>query len=210
MKRISVLLIALFAVVAISALSVAGASAKEKTVLKLSTAKGALAPGAKVKDFSSNLITETPEGNLECEESTIGWELKKNGATKDEGSATEDNEAGSYEGLGCKTSLGAAKITASGLPWPIKLSDKGSGEIKGNKKVVFTSEFLAGAAKGVSCTLEASKVKFAFNTTGPVKLTVTKQKFKAAKNGNPLCPKEGHLSGEFNMTSEGEPVEASL
>lgn len=211
MKRIPVLLLALFAIVAISAISVAGASgAKEKTVLKLSTSKGALAPGAKVKDFSSNLITETAAGNLECEESTIGWELSKNEAKKDEGSATEDIEAGTYEGLGCKTSLGAAKITASGFAWPIKLSDKGTGEIKGSKKVVFTSEFVGGEAKGFTCTLEAAKVKFTFNTTGPVKLTVTKQKFKAAKHSNAVCPKEGHLSGEFNMTSEGEPVEASL
>ena len=209
MKRISPLLLTLFAIVAISAIIVAGASAaKEKTVLKLSTAKGQLAPGAKVKDFSSNLITETAAGNLECEESTIGWELTKNAAKKAEGTATEDIESGNYEGLGCKTSLGAAKITASGFPWPIKLSEKGTGEIKGSKKVAFTADFLTHG--DITCTLEAAKVKFTFNTSGPVTLTVTKQKFKAAKHSNALCPKEGLLSGSFNMTSEGEPVEASL
>jgi len=206
MKRIAILGLAL---VAVLALAVVGASAKAP-VLTLKTAKGPLAAGAKISEFSSNLITVTKTGTLECEKSTINAQLTTNGATKDKGSATEDLEEGNYEGIkgACKTSLGPAKITASGFPWPLVLSAKGTGEIKGTKKVKFSSEFLGGPAKGIVCPFEASKIKFALVTSGPVKLTVTNQKFKLAKGSNAACPKEGLLSGEFNMTSGGETVEA--
>lgn len=211
MKRITILGFALAALVALFALGGSSASAaKEKTVLTLSTAKGGpLKTGAKVKDFSSNLITTTKDGNLECEESTIEWELTKNAATKDTGTGAKDTETGDYEGIpgACKTALGPAKITAAGLG-AISLSDKGSGELKGSKKISYTAEFVdLGDAK---CTLEGTKVKFSMNTSGPVKLTVTNQKFKAPKGSAPACPKEGTLSGEFNMTSEGEVVEAKV
>jgi hypothetical protein len=212
MKRITILGFALAALIALAALSVSSASgAKEKTVLTLSTAKGGpLKTGAKVKDFSNNLITETKDGNLECEESTIEWELTKNAATKDTGTGAKDTEFGDYEGIpgACKTGkYGPAYITAVGLG-PISLSDKGSGELKGSKKISYTAEFVD--LGGAKCTLEGTKAKFTMNTSGPVKLTITKQKFKAPKGSNAACPKEGTLSGEFNMTSEGEVVEAKV
>ncbi len=214
MRRIGILGLALVAVVAFSAMSVASASAKK--VVQLSTKAGPLATNAKISDFSSNLITAAEGKALECEESTINWTLKENPAAKLSGLSEEDIETGNFEGKpgACKTSLGPADVTAGGFPWAITLLNSGKGEIKGSAPktdVKFTAKWVAPSpAAGIECTFEATKVKFAYNLGGPVKLTVAKAKFKAPKGGNALCPKKGELSGEFNMTSGGEAVEATI
>lgn len=212
MKRITVLGLALVALAALAVMGATGASAKEKKVLTLSTKKGALKAGAEITDFSSNLITKTKSGNLECEKSTLNWKLASNESATDKGSSEEDIETGEYEGIpgGCKSSIGAAKVKAELFPWSISVSDNGKGEIKGTKKVKFAAEWVGGVGKGIACAFEASTVKFAITTSGPVKITVKEQKFKVAKGSNAACPKEGELSGEYGMTSEGETVEAKV
>ena len=213
MRRIGILVLALVAVVAFSAMSVASASAK--TVVKLSTKAGPLPANAKISDFSSNLITSAEGKALECEESTINWTLKENLVVKLAGVSEEDIETGNFEGKpgACKTSLGPANVTASGYPWAIALLKNGKGEIKGavaKSKIKFTAKWVAPSpAAGVECSFEATKVKFTYNLGGPVKLTVAKAKFKAPKGSFALCPKKGELSGEFDMTSGGEAVEAT-
>lgn len=212
MRRITVLGVALVALVGLAVMSTAGASAKEKEVLTLFTAKGPLKAGAIITDVSSNLITKTKAGDLECEESRLNWKLAKNESTTVKGASEEDIETGNYEGIpgACKSSLGAANVKAELFPWPISVSDKGKGEIKGTKKVKFSAEWVGGVGKGIACAFEASTVKFTINTSGPVKITVTEQKFKVAKGSNTACPKEGELSGEYGMTSGGETVEAKV
>ncbi len=218
MRRIGILVIALASVVAFSAMSVASASAKK--VVILAQEEDALPNGTIIEDFSSNLITTSEAGNLECEESTITWELTANSLPKVLGANATDLESGNFEGKpgACKTSLGAATVTAGGYPWSVALLKNGKGEIKGTPKVKFTAKWLPGSAGyPVACTFEATKVKFTWNApkseevpTKEVKLTVTKAKFKAPKGGVPLCPKKGELSGEFNMTAGGKPVEGIL
>jgi len=210
MRRIGTLALALVAVVSFSAMSVASASAKK--VVELSTPAGPLAANAEISDFSSNLITLAEGKALECEASTINWKLDQNLVVKVKGVSEEDIETGNFEGKpgACKTSLGPAIVTAAGYPWPITLSKNGKGQIKGgppNSKIKFTANWGGGA---LECTFEATKVNFKYNLGGPVKLTVEKAKFKAPKGQNALCPKKGELSGEFNMTSGGEVVEAKI
>ncbi len=161
MRRIGILGLALVAVVAFSAMSVASASAKK--VVQLSTKAGPLATNAKISDFSSNLITSAEGKALECEESTITWTLKENLVAKVPGLSEEDIETGNFEGKpgACKTSIGPANVTAGGFPWAIALLKNGKGEIKGSvakTAVQFTAKWVAPSpAAGIECTFEATE-----------------------------------------------------
>ncbi len=208
MRRISIMGLCLVSLLAFSAAAAGSASAK--TVLIAKTAKGKLAPGATLTAFSSNLVFVTSAGNLECSENTLTGTLETNESAKDKGKVTKEASKGKEAGGLCKTSaFGPTEIAASGFPWPVEFNTKGITKIKGTKKVTFTSTFPdAGNAK---CVFEAAKVESKFNTNGPVKITTTKQVFKRAKKGSAeICPEKGELSGEFNLTSNGEVVEGEL
>lgn len=207
MKRLSIvgLLVA-----ALCLMITGSALAKGATNLTLSTAKGPLAAGASVTASSSNLIFETSAGNLECSSNILEGTVGNNGSKKDKGSITKEESKGGEAGGLCKTTtpFGAAEISTSNLPWSDEFTSKGVNEVKG-KKVSFTSTFPG--AGGVKCTFEASKVKSTFKIGGALKITTSKQKFKASKSlSNPQCPKEGTLSGEFSVTSGGETVTSEL
>ncbi len=207
MRRIRIAGLCLVAVFALGAMA---SSASAKTVLTLKTKKGALTSGSEVKAFSSNLVFKTAAGNLECSENTLTGALETNGAAKDKGKVTTETSKGKEAGGLCKTSaFGPAEIVSSGFPWKIEFTTKGVVKLKGTKKVTFTSTFPgAGNAK---CIFESSKVESKFNTSGPVTITTSKQVFKRAKKGSAeICPEKGELSGEFNVTSGGETVEAEL
>ncbi len=207
MKRLSLVGLLL---VALGAMIASNAFAKGATNLTLSTAKGALAAGATVKAESSNLIFETSAGNLECTTNILEGTVANNGSKKDNGSITKETSTGGEAGGLCKTTtiLGPTEISTSNLPWADEFTSKGVNEVKG-KKVSFTSTFPN--AGGAKCIFEASKVKSSFTIGGPVKITTTKQKFKANKSlSNAQCPKEGTLSGEFTLSSGGETVSSEL
>jgi len=209
MKRMRIMGLSLVAVFALAAMFASGASAK--TVLTLKTAKGALAPGAQLVASSSNLVFVTSTGNLECSSNVLTGTVKVNGAAKDTGTVTEEASTGLEGGGACKTTtgLGPAVITSSGFPWPIEYKTTGASSIKGTKKIVFTSVFVD--AGDATCVYEAAKVASKINTSGVVTQTTTNQVFKAnKKTSNAACPKEGKLSGEFSLTSDGEVVSAEL
>jgi hypothetical protein len=206
--KIAGLFVALLALGAIFA-AVASATAKP-TLLTLKTAKGVLATGAALKAESSNLIFVTSAGNLECSSNVLTGTVKKNNETKDEGSVTEESSTGHETNNECKTTtpLGPAEIKSSGFPWPTIFTDKGVAEVKGTKKVIFTSVF---PSAGATCTFESSKVKASFTIGGPLKIKTTNQVFKInKKTSTSVCPKEGKLSGEFSLNSSGETIESEL
>jgi hypothetical protein len=207
-------LVAVFAVAAIAA-----SAASAKTVLTLSTPAGPLATGAKISTFSSNLVFTTSAGNLECEENELRGTLSVNNSTKDKGSVTEEESKGDFDGIpgACKTSAtGPVLIVSSGFPWPVEFTSKGTGKVKGTKKVTFDSEFLALEGPNNHCTFEASTVANTFNvstTKAPMTITTKEQVFKHAKKAahqSSLCPSEGKLSGSFTGTSNGETLEDQL
>jgi hypothetical protein len=224
MTRIKMMGLCLVAVFAFAAVMATGASAKEAKPkppknITLSTPKGALATGAKIDTFSSNLIFETTAGNLECEENDIIGSVSSNDTKKDEGPVTEEISKGSFDGIpgACKTSAtGPVDIVSSDLPWKVIFSAKGTGEVKGGPKIIFTSTFLALEPPNNKCTFEASKTKTTFGlstTKAPITITTTKQTFKHAKkaaNQSTLCPASGVLSGTFTGTSGGETLEDQL
>jgi hypothetical protein len=206
MRRSWVAVSMVAAVLAVSVSAAAGSSTPKN--LTASTAKGPLVAGQEVKGVSTNLTFVTAAGNLECSSNVIVGTEKTNGAKTIEGTITEESSTGEEPGHKCKTTtpLGAAEIKATGFPWPTKFSYKGVNEVKGTKKVSFTSVF----SGGVTCTFEASKVKSTFTIGGPARIHTNNQVFKTSKTSNPACPKEGKLSGEWTLTSDGETVESEL
>jgi len=209
MKRMRIMGLCLVAVFAVTAAFAGSASAK--TVLTLKTKKGPLAAGASLVAESSNLIFVTSTGNLECSSNILTGTVGNNGAAKDKGTVTKESSTGEEAGGLCKTTtpLGPAEIVASGFPWPIEYTTKGTSAVKGTKKVAFTSTFPG--AGGAKCEYESAKVESTFNTSGVITQTTTNQVFKVnKKTSNAACPKEGKLSGSFKLFSGGEAVEAEL
>ncbi len=221
MQRIKIMGLALVAILAMTALVASTASAKESKNLVLKDPSGVIAAGATVTATSTNLTTVTAAGNLECENAALPTVIKTNSAAKDLGTSSEDLNYGDYLGIegACKTSAaGPAIITTSDFPWSASFSDKGAEEEKGNKKVVFTSTFLALEGPKNKCTFEASKIKSTFpvgKEGHPVNLefTTTNQSFKLnskAPDTAAICPKTGLLSGNWNVTDANGQVTNEL
>jgi hypothetical protein len=216
MRRIRIIGACLVAVLALGAMTAVSASAaKEKPVVKLSTSKGLLAEGAELKGISSNLIFVTNAGTLECSSNVLTGTLANNNATKDKGSFTSESSTGglSYEGKEhlCKTSglLGAVEIESKNFPWPTEFTTKGTNALKGTKKVSFQSTFVESG--NLKCTFEAGKVSSTITTSGNLEIKTSNQLFKInKKTSNAACPKEGHLTGTFAVTSGGETVKIEL
>jgi hypothetical protein len=210
MKRIKIMGLALVAILAMSALVASTASAKESKNLVLKDPSGLIPTGTTINAESTNLITETAAGNLECENALLPTVLSTNSAVKDKGSSTTDFNYGKYLGIegACKTSsAGPAIITTSAFPWSAEFSDKGAQTEKGTKKVTFTSTFL-GLAPPNKCTFEAAKISSTFpvgkeGKPVPLVFQTTNQLFKLntkAAGTAPICPPTGKLSGTWNVT----------
>jgi alpha-tubulin suppressor-like RCC1 family protein len=180
-----------------------------KGVVLSTKAQGMLAPGAPISGFSPDLVFYAAGAELVCPSNTLTGVLNSNGATKDKGDVSAGVSEGEEASEGCKTStLGPASIEWSGFRWPIEFTDKGKISIKGTKAVVFRATFPA--LENATCAFESKKIASTFNTKGPVTIRITAQTFKGAKGNAGLCAKDGKLSGTFNLTSEGEPVQAEL
>jgi hypothetical protein len=171
--------------------------------------KGVLEPGGPLGAFSANLIFETAAGNFECEESRLeGTLLSNSQKAKDNASMTKASLKGNFDGIpgACKTSAtGPALTEASGFPWLTEFTKKGTGKLKGTKKITFTTTFLALEPPNNKCTFEAATVKFTFplsSTPQPLVPTITKQTFKhnkKAANQTAICPASGVMSGTFDV-----------
>jgi hypothetical protein len=216
MRRIRIIGACLVAVLALGAMTAVSASAKEKPVLKLSTTgKGLLGEGAEIKGSSSNLVFVTGSGTLECSSNVLTGTLTNNSSTKDKGAFTGESSTGGLTYMGkehlCKTSglLGAVEIESIAFPWPTEFTTKGTNLLKGTKKVTFVSTFVENG--DIKCTFEASKVSSTIATSGNLEIKTSNQLFKLGKKtSNAACPKEGHLTGTFNLTSGGEQVKVEL
>jgi hypothetical protein len=224
MQRIKIMGLALVAVLAMSAMVASTASAKapkESKLLVLKDPSGVIPNGTLVTATSTNLVTVTSAGNLECEHAELPTKITTNSAVKDLGTSSEDLNYGDYLGIegACKTSAaGPAIITTSAFPWPSSFSDKGAQEEKGTKKVTFTSTFLALEGPKNKCTFEAAKLKSTFpvgKAGHPVNLefVTANQVFKLNKKAPDtaaICPTEGKLSGNWNVTDANGQVTNEL
>jgi hypothetical protein len=213
MTRIKIMGLALVAILAMSALvaSTASAVTKESKNLILKDPSGIIPAGTTITASSTNLVTVTAAGTLECEHAELPTVLTNNNAVKVLGKSTEDKNYGDYLEIpgACKTSsAGPAVITTSAFPWSAEFSKKGETE-KGTKKVTFTSTFL-GIAPPNKCTFEATKLTSTFpigKAGSPVALsfTTTNQLFKLNKKAAgtaAICPPEGKLSGVWTVADE--------
>ncbi|MGA2319548.1 MAG: hypothetical protein ABSG95_02240 [Solirubrobacteraceae bacterium] len=214
MRIIGLCLVAVFALSAVVAGTASAAKAKPKLILKI---KGgaALTVGANVQFFSSNLKTVTSGGTLECSENTLYGKVTENESIKaDKISVTEETSVGAEEYNGekhlCHVSgaLGPTKITSGKFPWPGEFTVKKTQVLKGSAKVEFTSVFPE--AGGTTCHFEDAKITSKFNVGGPLIVTTTGAKFKPGSGSSKACPKLGTLGGTFEVTSEGQQVEAEL
>ena len=221
MQRIKIMGLALVAILAMTALVASTASAKESKNLVLKDPSGVIPAGTVVTASSTDLVTVTAAGNLECEDAALPTKITSNSAAKDLGTSSEDLNYGDYLGIegACKTSAaGPAIITTSDFPWSASFSDKGAEEEKGTSKVTFTSTFLALEGPKNKCTFEASKIKSTFpvgKEGHPVNLefTTTNQTFKLnskAPDTAAICPKTGLLSGNWNVTDTNGQVTNEL
>jgi len=221
MKRIKIMGLALVAVLAMSAVVASAASAKESKNLVITDPAGMVAAGTTLNAESSNLVTVTSAGNLECEHALLPTVLGNNNSTKDKGSSTTDFNYGSYLGIegACKTSAaGPAIITTSAFPWSAEFTSKGAETEKGTKKVTFTSTFLALEGPNNKCTFEAAKIASTF-TVGkekagvPLVFHTKNQLFKLNKKAAgtaPICPTEGKLTGDWTVTDANGAVSVEL
>jgi len=223
MKRIKTMGLALVAIMAIGVVLAGSASAS--TILTFRDSSGPLANGTEIKASSSNLVTVTTSGTLECENSIISATTTNNKSSKLLSLSEKDEEFGNFLEIpgACKTSIGApVEIVTSKFPWKLEFKASGaagtnyvkSGVTKG--KVTFTSEFLVPelGAKN-KCEFEAAKITSSFNAGAPGKpvplaFTTTNQIFKLnAKfpNTASICPKEGKLSGNWTVSDAVGTVE---
>lgn len=220
MKRIKIMGLALVALFAMSAMT-SSAFAKESKNLVIRDPSGIVSTGTVITASSTNLVTVTSAGNLECEHAELPATLTSNNAKDDLGSSTEDLNFGDYDGIpgACKTSAaGPAIITTSAFPWSAEFTDKGVEEEKGSKDVTFTSEFLALSPPDNKCQFTAAKIESTFPVGKEghpvnVEFTTKNQKFKLnskAAGTAPICPKEGLLSGNWNVTDAAGQVTDEL
>jgi len=226
MQRFKIMGLAVFAVMAMSVVIVSSASAVN-IVLRDST--GVIPAGTTITAESTNLVTVTAAGNLECEHNVLPATLSNNNSSKVKSSSTEEKSFGKYleiEGA-CKTSsAGPAMINTSDFPWTEEykyVATKKIGQVivKGNalgtKKVEFTSTFL-GLAPPNKCNFTAAKILSTFNpgpvgSPAPLEFTTTNQIFKLNKKAPgtaPICPPEGKLSGTWTSTDSNGAVSAEL
>ena len=223
MKRIKIMGLALVAILAMSALVAGTASAAESKNLVLKDPAGLIKAPATITATSTNLVTVTSAGNLECEHAELPVVIGNNSSTKIKGTSTEDFNYGNYLGIegACKTSAaGPAIITTSAFPWSAEFKNKagtGAETEKGTKKVTFTSTFLALAPPN-KCTFEASKISSTFpigkeGSPIPLEFTTTNQTFKLNKKiagTAPICPTTGLLSGNWAVSDANGVVTVEL
>ena len=226
MQRLKIMGLAAVAVMAMSAILVSSASAVN-VILRDPT--GIIPAGTVTTAESTNLVTVTAAGNLECEHNVLPATLTNNNSSKVKATANEELSFGSYLGIegACKTSsAGPAAIETKDFPWPVEYKYSGTlktGEVfvKGNplgtKKVEFTSTFL-GLAPPNKCTFTAGKIlsKFPAGPAGspvPLVFTTTNQIFKLNKKAPgtaAICPPEGKLSGEWTATDANGAISVEL
>ncbi len=173
--------------------------------------KGALAPGAPLEAFSSNLIEETAAGNLECTENAMFGTLSNNSGVSDNATINAAISAGNESIPGaCKSSAaGPVLVQWGGLPWAAALSAKGKTLVKNNLLTV-SAEFLALPPGENTCTYATPVITATNSTSGPVTITLTKQLFKFKSGTTSACPPAASTSGTFSLSSQGEPVEAEI
>jgi hypothetical protein len=208
-KAVGIVVLALLAIGALMATT--ASAAKEKPPLVLRTAKGVLKEKAEVKATSKNVVTTTTAGKVECTETVLTGEVTTNEKPKNILSYATATLTGAEAEKACKSSVaaGAAKVTASHVPWREELSAEGKAVLKG---VAIEEDFANGEKCVYTARAKGKSNVGAHEKPEAITQTFEKGKLELKKHGTTgsetTCPKEGELSGTFTLTSAGETVEA--
>ncbi|MBS1878871.1 MAG: hypothetical protein JST31_05115 [Actinobacteria bacterium] len=183
------------------------ASAANVTLHENTAGGAALAVGAPIKGFSTNLKFKTTEITLECGESEVKGTVATNSAEPADVSLTE----GRFQSGGgaCKTSnpLVFADITPEGLPWRIHFFANGTTKITGAK---FKATLTSGGISIKTCVYEKAEIADTFNFNAALIDTITNQVLNLnVAQSSATCPATGELSGSFSVTSGGNAVVAT-
>ncbi len=189
----------------------AGGAAAAKSELTLKTAGGVLAPGAPLVISSTHVVWQTPAVRIECSTAELTGTLSSNGAAKDLASfGSALFEGHEIEGACKSNNMGPATFSITGVPWKLEMSKKGTAELKGSKKLIATVTFI-GRPESPKCTFEAKSVATSLPTSGAVTITWTEALFTRSKKGNAsVCPGEAKVSASWQLSSNGEALEAEL
>lgn len=208
--------VAALAVTSFAALP-ASASAEEVTLL---TPEKGLLEGAPVKGFSTNLTFATKSGTVACAESTIGGEVTENPGARM--MFFEDSLVGGGTMKGpngddlCPVAGTGGRLEARVRPieWRenltlFKMNGEGFGFTTIDFEVDIWDRNLSKATPIASCKY-AAFVAAEFEPGIPLGLSLEAVPLltTGGARGGSICPAEGELKGTFEITFEGEPVEA--
>ncbi len=211
MRRIKIIGLALCAVVALSAVISATASAKPVPPLEEYPTMRFIEKGDPMQFVSDEVVLATSVGNIQCSVGELDATLESNGLKTDEFSITGAmfNGAG---GAPCSgpTSLGDATVVA--MPptggWLGTFKTNGTSEVIGNPNLIGNPDLLVSVTFGelvpaVHCTWEASKVKSSFDADGrPIQITEADEKFKVDRSmSDAACPRTGTMSASWTLTT---------
>jgi len=189
--------------------SVTPAGALAGSTLRLKTATGALAAGAPLRSFSTNLTFNGSNGvSVTCKEAIVTGTLTANEAASDRGQVTAYEAKGNHEVPGACNggTAGPVLFTSTELPWTLALTAKGAETISGKIDI----ELMFPHEGNLACLYEAKSLAYSFNLSGPVTSTAEHQSLRGSKPNSGSCPESGEFSGSFALSSNGETVEAEL
>lgn len=203
-------LLCVLAAVGVTAAGATSASAV-KTQLNLKTAAGELAAGQALVMSSTHVLWQTSNTRVECSKDELEGALVGNGASKDAASFSSVRfEGGEIEGACRSSNLGPAIVSMSNVPWHLEMSKKGTTKLKAAGKMTVLVTFI-GRSGAPKCKFEAKQVATSLPTAGPVTIVWEATPFALSKKGNAsLCPSEAAVSATWQLTSNGEEVEAEL
>jgi hypothetical protein len=207
MRRI---IIGMLAMLAIGAATASSASAK--MTVELRTARGPVIAGQELLLSSSNVYFSV--GEIECSADARMIVGNANGP----GSITGLSLHGNNPGEPCTSAFGAAGVAAQELPWSIAFSASRKGGVVNGGVVINSGGPLRvvstfhGKGTNPEMDIAAKKLKGTFGMGGPVVITMTEQKVvnKGMVVGNITINGGGRMSVTWTLTSEGEPVLASV
>jgi hypothetical protein len=213
--RLSRIALGAAAALALCGFTAAGASAKN--LLHLQTGGTDLAPGAPITASGTSFTLVTGGGTVSCSNDVLSGPLQTNGSATDGIGIEEASFTGEGEFGTCSSTypppLDEALVRAELLPWQLNLNGKGAAQVKSQVQVKVKPLNPPEPHGAVSCVYISKKMKTTFATNGePITLNFKGIKFSLVANSGPECSRKGRplLTASFALTSEGEPVTATI
>jgi hypothetical protein len=194
------------------------------SAVTLETESGPMSESDPITAFSEDLKFTTPSAVISCAESELNGGVTASGGEPAEIKLTE----GSFTGTGgarCATSIGSVtadvEANAETENWELDLwllevegvELGGTGKVTGEEEVApieIKVDLYMGATKFASCFYAASEVaveyEFQVPLESPTGLVLPGSTLTSTPESAEVCPAEGVLSGEFEISSEAAPV----